>query len=1045
MMALLVIVALFAACWLLGLAVLSLVRADLASLRVALTTPLVGSATAVLPLFLVSYAGIPMSTGSRPVLITLLVLAAIVVAVRRPRLPRTLLPVLGVSLAGMLLAAWPVFRFDLHWLAEGNDDMANYVLSATYLLHHGLLAPIDYVGLSHDRDYASVLAALHRAGSRPGADITLSAVSALTGLRPQELFMPLIYAFGMGMTCGAAALAMQASRKWWAASVAAALVAVSPQATYGILVQLMPQVWGLGLAAALCALVMRRELHRDAGPALRDIVPIGLLVAAILLVYVELASTLVLGYLIYVAILAVRRELDLRVAIRLWAPALAFAAVVLNGYLIKEISYVRSQASVGIHGLYAGPPNWGYTLMPGSLAGIVGFYRIPVNASTAFLQEGIIIAALLLVGVVVGIFVTARRGVAASAMLIGYLALGIYLGIESSDFGLFKLYMYVQPFLAAAVAVWLAGVRRRWVLPALALPLIVLVGVQIAAQQKYVKESRNPLALRDASSESLLPTFNRIAAGVSGPLITVTENPALGKLEAANMGERPLYFMSQFFFGPRSSPAAQANGWQARRFAFPQPSTHHVDVFWENTHTAAVLARGECTIVLPTGTQIPVNRSALPAREGEDIVAQPCADVRNKLVFTASTLGWGFFAFSARNAVSFYPPEGDSFFAGRTYAAFGRYALFRVLQPARQVRVELALTTTNLQKALPPASVLGAARTKFPLVGIGSGRVFSAPVQMQMIGGSPYVLLDLGRNGALPRDQRPGLEGVYGRSVPLDPRYLTAFVRNVSLVSEREYEQLRRPTSLSAFPAALENPNLEYSGVEENGFVGRDSYVVLAGGKAADLVVRAGVLAAPSGQRVQMIVNGKEVAARAVAAGPLSLRVHLPASSAPRRIELHWRFAPRLPAPDNRTVAAILQYVGVVPTGSLGVTYAPRAIQHFPDDLRHSSLVYAGIYLDGWLARESSVVLAGGHAADLVVRATVPPPASGQRLRVLVDGREVATRAVPPGELELRVPIPASSRPREIELRWASAPRLPAPDIRHAAARLEFLGISPRR
>ena len=79
------------------------------------------------------------------------------------------------------------------------------------------------------------------------------------------MFMPLIYSLAMSTACGTAALAMQASRRWWAASVAAIFIVISPQATYGIIVQLMPQVWGLGIATALCAFLMRRELHSAGG------------------------------------------------------------------------------------------------------------------------------------------------------------------------------------------------------------------------------------------------------------------------------------------------------------------------------------------------------------------------------------------------------------------------------------------------------------------------------------------------------------------------------------------------------------------------------------------------------------------------------------------------------------------------------------------------------------------------------------------------------------------------------------------------------------
>ncbi len=178
------------------------------------------------------------------------------------------------------------------------------------LLHHGLLAPFDVAGLAHQRDYATLLQSLHKIGSRPGADITLAALSEWTGRLPYEVFMPLIFALGLCGACGAGALAMQATSRWWAAAVAAAFLLISPLATFGALQQLLPQVWGLGLATALFALLMRVELHEGEGAKLKDLVPIALLAAGIILVYVELASIIAVAYALYVVSILVRGKVE---------------------------------------------------------------------------------------------------------------------------------------------------------------------------------------------------------------------------------------------------------------------------------------------------------------------------------------------------------------------------------------------------------------------------------------------------------------------------------------------------------------------------------------------------------------------------------------------------------------------------------------------------------------------------------------------------------------------------------------------------------------
>src|SRR4051812_23962866 len=243
MTAILLILALFGVWCLVGVAVLAAVRADLTSLRVLLTAPAVGTATTILPLFILSELEVAMKDGARPVGLALVFASIVVVAVRRPRITLAVLPVLVIAIIGLFLIGWPLFDFGFRWLANANDDMANYVLSATQTLHAGFLTAPDIAGLTHDRNYASLLETLHASGSRPGADIGLGALAGVTGRPAYELFMPFILALQLCTICATAALAMQASTRRLAALVAAGLVSVAPLWTFGIVQQLLPQVW----------------------------------------------------------------------------------------------------------------------------------------------------------------------------------------------------------------------------------------------------------------------------------------------------------------------------------------------------------------------------------------------------------------------------------------------------------------------------------------------------------------------------------------------------------------------------------------------------------------------------------------------------------------------------------------------------------------------------------------------------------------------------------------------------------------------------------
>lgn len=922
-------IATFAVWWLIGLGLLAAVGADTSSLRRTLTAPALGSAVTVLALFVFSEAGMAIEHCAVPIALVLSIGAVLALALRRPRIHPGALAVLGICGVGLLIIGGPMRTFGYAWISNANDDMSNYVLSATDLLHHGLLASFDVSGLAHDRDYPTVMEGLHLAGSRPGADIALAAFSRVTGRLPYEVFMPLIFSFVLSGACAAGALALQATRRWWAALIAAALLMSSPLATYGALQQLMPQVWGLGLAAALFALLMRPELHRAPGPRLSDLIPIGVLATSLILVYVELASTLFAAYVLYVVVIALRRETDLRSLARLWMPAGAILVVVLNAYLVRELVYVTQQAGSGLSPsskLLGNIPTFGYTLVPISLPGFLGLVQLPSGSGELGVDFAIALAGFILIALFLASLLSARRGVAAAVVVVEYAVLALVLESRSSDFGLFKLFMYAQPFLAVMIAVLVAQTPRRWAALA-CIPVAALIYLALPVQNKYVEYSRDPIDLPNASSGQLLPTFKRYYAAAHEPVIAITENPALGKIEASTVGDHPLYYISADLFAAllnaqtqskrraaEEQRAAAAAAWPPRSFDLLDPGGPAEDQFNDNPVASSVLASGHCTLVLPTGSELVVNRFSLP--EGSpDLIQRKCDEAHDLLVFTNSDLGAGFYAFAQRKNKTFYQLEADPFGDGHTMSGIGRYLLFRVLGLSPGSRIELDFTDTYRHDGsdqLPPASVVGDRRYPFLVVGRGSARLFSPPIKPQMIDGQPFVLIDLGRDGRVLPGNRSGIQGLYDSKVPLDPRFLTGYARDISLVSASQYANLQAPMSVSDSPAGLANPNLQYSGLYEDGWVSSDSYVVLGGGPAAELLVQ-GAVPEHAGGQVEVSMNGRRLSSTYVKPGPLEIRVPIGASSERRRVELHFSSSIRLAAPDLRPASAHLSFIGFVP------------------------------------------------------------------------------------------------------------------------------------
>jgi hypothetical protein len=928
MTAFILTLAAFAGFWLIGLALLAAVGADTHQLRVTLTAPALGSCTVLLPAFMLSHAGAAIDHVALPLLIALLVCAVGLLVIRRPSLPATAIPVLAVCVGCLLLAAQPMFEFGFHWLANANPDMANYTLSAQELLHGALLAPFDIAGFSRGLDYATPFTALHLVGSRPGADLMIATVSALTHRLPYEVFMSVAFALDLCGVCAAGALAMQASRRWWAATVAAALLAISPLATLGVLQQLIAQVWGLALGTALFALLMGSDLHRRRPSAISDGIPIAVLFVGLVLVYVELAAALAAAYALYLLILGLRKELTADLVTRVWLPAIVIVVVVLGAYLPTELRYVLKQAGTGA-GSSGHPPLFGYALVPAAWPAIVGLQELKPLVVAPHLGLSIAVGGILVICILVGALISARRGVGAAVVLVAFAGLGGLLELHSADFGLYKLFMYLQPFLAALIAVWMTA-DLRYVQVIVLTVVLLVVAVQLSTQHAWVTASRDPVELRHASASSLLPAFRRVVASGHGPIIAATEDSTLIELEAESSRNRPVFFPSTRLFsgvliGKLGGLAAEKSLSAAKAAFSSAPHefnlhTNHpvkVDPFEEDRHISESLALPSCELVLPGGDEIPLNRHALP-QGSVNLYETPCASARDLLTFTNSTLGEPYYVSENRRDVAYYQLEPDPYVPGQTFAGFGRYLLMRVYGPTHDARLEVDLTSTlrhDGSNSIPAMAVVGATRMPLPLVGRGSARVFSQPVNYQVIDGARYLLLDAGEEGKRFRSKRSGLYGLYNGSVPLDPRLLTSYVRNISLVSATDYGKLRPPRALSSFPSDLANEDLEYSGIYEDGWVGEDSYAVLAGGPAADLVLNAAVPAG-AGKHVDVLLDGRTIASVAAPPGSLSVRVPVPASGSPRRVELRFAATIKLERPDMRPAAAHLAFLGFVAPGA---------------------------------------------------------------------------------------------------------------------------------
>jgi hypothetical protein len=140
MSALLVAVGALALWTFVGLGILSALRADFQSLLLVLTAPALGLSALTIAVFLLSRAGLPVRDFALPLTAGSVLLAATALALRRPRLPASALPVAIMSIVAIAVTAEPMLTFGFDWIANANDDM-------THSSTTGFSAPLDVRGL----------------------------------------------------------------------------------------------------------------------------------------------------------------------------------------------------------------------------------------------------------------------------------------------------------------------------------------------------------------------------------------------------------------------------------------------------------------------------------------------------------------------------------------------------------------------------------------------------------------------------------------------------------------------------------------------------------------------------------------------------------------------------------------------------------------------------------------------------------------------------------------------------------------------------------
>lgn len=923
---------------LLGRSVMVALKYEAPVLRGWLAAPTVGLAIVTLAVMVLNQAGWPIRDFALPLLGGGLIFSAAICVWRRPCLPvRALLPFAGVLLLSLLYTAWPALLTDFNWVAQANDDMANYCLGAQRMLNYGFFrvpTEAELAGL----DYSQYYWFLHVVSLiRFGSEMLLAWVAGWSGHSPLQVFMPLIAALSLVQVSATAALMLAASPQRRRALGAAALLALGPLFLLSIYYQLIAQVGGVALLLGFCALACTPRPVSSRATQARLGVLLGILAAGLCVIYPEVTPFAGLGYALFVGREALRHKRIPPARLVVPVVTVVVALVILRfnflSYLVTLVHQVYGHAGSSAwvrFPFYLLPLGPGYTFgflpMPGT---------IPEPWNSLMVVAGI--------GVAVTVTILALRacwrGTVHGCVLVVMLLMAAALFGQRNGFGLFKITMFAQPLIACALAGIFFRPTRRW----LGLAAMVLyIALQLPTARTYVLGSMGQAPDRLLEIPGISSAHLALPAEKSAePVVTGINNPVANKLAATLTTGRPLHFLSYDYFAQllgtlnlsfgapaafvfRQYPHAAETLEAARRLTDEQSARRRVGRLFATRfyYFPAPDAPAVDYLGLHPPADLLNQMYASPGAEGEVFYVQSRAQMTNHLVFVPSSRGEHYYTMEDPRTTSFYQVERDFFNPGRYFSSLGRFMLLRVENPSEQVYLKVSLTKSVMglgQTRLNlPAKALGRETLAADFTGAGAATVFIGPLHPVSLQGANYLAVDFGQAGHRVDRSRSGVMAWYNADVLLDWRELVAYGRDISCLSADEYQRLPRPLRLEHFPHDLfQGRGVEFSGWFEDGWISSQSYVVLGASQTGDhLTLRGSIPSlgtlADVGQELSVRINGAPPQVFTLRAGNFDLNVPIRSAATATRIELSFVREIPLPGADGRPVAAKIDFLGLI-------------------------------------------------------------------------------------------------------------------------------------
>jgi hypothetical protein len=877
MFPLLLILALFLFLAVVGYGVISLLRPRLGILWSVFLAPTTGLALLIVIITRLNYAGLPVKAVGPWLAVGLFVAAVGVLWWRRPIFPwRQLRPFALLTLLFVVYAGWPMFRFGFNWISYGNDDMANYCLAADRFLHHGYYELPEQTQLE-GRDYTQQYWFMHGLQQiRPGSELMLAFTASVTGLSAHEVFMPVIMTFSMLQIFAMGAVAMFRGRYRKIALLAFLLFATSPLFGLGTLYQLIAQVGGIAILLTACAVLLNtREC------TWRRVLLGALITTCLGIFYPEVAPFVAISIIIY----ALHLRYTYPTALKRFSAVIGCVAVLtflllgtstyqfINTLVMQSVGSAGLGSMAEINDQSGGLVLFPWTLVPSFVPMLFGLHAFGIVGTDPVISIKIVIGLLFLAFFIWMAFGQLFRREPAGYISVIMLGLGFFLFFKGQDFGLFKLAMFAQPVITLLLAheffKLLDSPRRRlgrWVVA-----IFVLCTIPNHLYYSYASLGTYGGGLSEVVGASELGVkftppkdikFDAIESDMS--------NVVSAKLLAQYTKGIDTRFLSRSYMDNIANIAVLTFlrtpdpdlGPQARlieKLSILRPllppeilkgdvadyrvmTINKLDNNWTETSSRHLDYDNRLFVAIRSHLDHFNKRNSTEGWKYQGIYQYKLEkDVRDRLVFIHSELGPHYYS-SARFKAAFFQREPEPITGGDVYFhGTGRYNMFRVINPSEKIRLVVDFTRTSLggdRYDLPrKAVVIGEEDYPLGFVGSGSARVFSPPIKPEMFEQQAYLTLDFADAARQIAKTKTGLMALWGVKFNLDDRRLVGFTRDVSVITEEQYQNLERPTRISRFPLDLSRyPGLEYSGIFEDGWVGPESFFKLAGSHPGQIV-----------------------------------------------------------------------------------------------------------------------------------------------------------------------------------------------------------------